>query len=109
MPSFTLQPLKNHRVSRPLPGAEGTSDISAHRHEIFSRVGHMTISEIVTATAAVVLLLCVSAVGQQDPVLVGAGDIASCDDLRGAEATAKLIEKIPGTVFAGRSSLSRWF
>jgi acid phosphatase type 7 len=35
-----------------------------------------------------------------DPVLVGAGDIASCDDLSGAEATAKLIEKIPGTVFA---------
>ena len=33
-------------------------------------------------------------------VLVGAGDIASCDDLSGAEATAKLIEKIPGTVFA---------
>ncbi len=35
-----------------------------------------------------------------DPVLVGAGDIASCDDLAGAAATAKLIEKIPGTVFA---------
>ena len=35
-----------------------------------------------------------------DPVLVGAGDIASCDDLAGAYATAKLIEKIPGTVFA---------
>ncbi|HZQ68768.1 MAG TPA: metallophosphoesterase [Terriglobales bacterium] len=35
-----------------------------------------------------------------DPVLVGAGDIASCDDLRGAQATAKLIESIPGTVFA---------
>ena len=35
-----------------------------------------------------------------NPVLVGAGDIASCDDLAGAEATAKLIEKIPGTVFA---------
>ena len=35
-----------------------------------------------------------------DPVLVGAGDIASCDDLAGAEATAALIEKIPGTVFA---------
>jgi hypothetical protein len=33
-------------------------------------------------------------------VLVGAGDIASCDDLAGAEATAKLIEGIPGTVFA---------
>ncbi len=35
-----------------------------------------------------------------DPVLVGAGDIASCDDLRGAEATAKVIDGIPGTVFA---------
>jgi acid phosphatase type 7 len=40
------------------------------------------------------------AVPQPDPVLVGAGDIASCDELAGAEATAKLIEKIPGTVFA---------
>ncbi|HTC48296.1 MAG TPA: metallophosphoesterase [Candidatus Aquilonibacter sp.] len=35
-----------------------------------------------------------------DPVFVGAGDISSCDDLAGAEATAKLIDKIPGTVFA---------
>lgn len=33
-------------------------------------------------------------------VLVGAGDIASCKDLKGARATAKLIEQIPGTVFA---------
>jgi hypothetical protein len=32
--------------------------------------------------------------------LVGAGDIASCDDLAGAYATAKLIQRIPGTVFA---------
>jgi len=32
-------------------------------------------------------------------VLVGAGDVASCASLAGAEATAKLIEKIPGTVF----------
>ena len=35
-----------------------------------------------------------------DPVLVGAGDIATCGQLEGAEATAKLIDKIPGTVFA---------
>ena len=27
-----------------------------------------------------------------DPVLVGAGDVASCDDLSGAYATAKLIK-----------------
>jgi len=33
-------------------------------------------------------------------ILVGAGDIAGCKNLAGAEATAKLIDKIPGTVFA---------
>lgn len=32
--------------------------------------------------------------------LVGAGDIATCAHLESAEATAKLIEQIPGTVFA---------
>jgi hypothetical protein len=33
-----------------------------------------------------------------DPVLVGAGDIADCDGT-GAEATARLLDAIPGTVF----------
>lgn len=37
---------------------------------------------------------------QQTFVLVGAGDIASCKNPEGARATAKLIEQIPGTVFA---------
>src|ERR1700722_19846565 len=32
--------------------------------------------------------------------LVGAGDIVGCSNLSGAEATAKLIDSIPGTVFA---------
>src|SRR5271154_3776729 len=32
--------------------------------------------------------------------LVGAGDIAGCENIAGAAATAKLIEQIPGTVFA---------
>ncbi len=32
--------------------------------------------------------------------LVGAGDIASCQHLESAQATARLIEQIPGTVFA---------
>ena len=41
-----------------------------------------------------------SAGSAADPVLVGAGDIASCDDLSGARATAELINKIPGMVFA---------
>lgn len=35
-----------------------------------------------------------------DVVLVGAGDIADCRDLSGAEATAKLIEHVSGTVMA---------
>ena len=39
--------------------------------------------------------------GESDSfTLVGAGDIAICRNLKGAEATAKLIESIPGTVFA---------
>jgi hypothetical protein len=38
--------------------------------------------------------------GQKTYVLVGAGDIAGCSSLAGATATAKLIEQIPGTVFA---------
>ncbi len=42
----------------------------------------------------------VDAAAEAAAVLVGAGDIASCDDLAGAEATAKLLDKIPGTVFA---------
>ena len=33
-------------------------------------------------------------------ILAGAGDIADCRDLSGAEATAKLLERIPGTVIA---------
>jgi hypothetical protein len=35
----------------------------------------------------------------QVAVLVGAGDIADCPDISGAEATAKLLDAIPGTVF----------
>jgi hypothetical protein len=37
---------------------------------------------------------------EQAAVLVGAGDIADCKDLSGAQATAKLLDKIPGTVMA---------
>ncbi len=36
----------------------------------------------------------------QSAILVGAGDIADCKDLSGAEATAKLLEKVGGTVMA---------
>ena len=53
-----------------------------------------------TSPASVVSASSATSKSVGDPVLVGAGDIASCDDLAGAEATAKLIDKIPGTVFA---------
>jgi hypothetical protein len=45
------------------------------------------------------LRLSQSASPNSDPVLVGAGDIADCSDLSGAEATAKLLDATPGTVF----------
>jgi len=41
-----------------------------------------------------------SSASEPTAVLVGAGDIADCRDLAGAEATAKLLEAIPGTVMA---------
>lgn len=37
---------------------------------------------------------------EKSVILVGAGDIADCSGLAGAEATAELIEQIPGTVMA---------
>lgn len=48
-----------------------------------------------------------SATANGDPVLVGAGDVANCDELAGAKATAKLLDSIPGTVF-GAGDLAYW-
>src|ERR1700720_379283 len=69
----------------------------------------MRIKRIGVAFAAFVIVVSL-AKGQTKPVvkaaveepaiLVGAGDIADCRDLSGAEATAKLLEQIPGTVVA---------
>src|SRR5260370_42281300 len=41
-----------------------------------------------------------SSASDQTAILVGAGDIADCKGLSGAEATAKLLDQIPGTVMA---------
>ena len=64
------------------------------------------IAELLLPSLFAVLLLVrlpESRLAQQagDPVavLVGAGDIADCSDISGAEATAKLLDLIPGTVF----------
>ena len=42
----------------------------------------------------------IPAAGERPAVLVGAGDIADCSNLAGAEATAALLAQIPGTVMA---------
>ena len=42
----------------------------------------------------------IPAATQRPAVLVGAGDIADCTNLAGAEATSALLAKIPGTVMA---------
>jgi hypothetical protein len=61
---------------------------------------------IAVASCAIAFLLgCTKSVrnrpgNDEAAVLVGAGDIADCRDLSGAEATAKLLEQIPGTVMA---------
>jgi len=41
-----------------------------------------------------------TAPADQTAILVGAGDIADCKDLSGAEATAKLLDHVSGTVMA---------
>jgi hypothetical protein len=41
-----------------------------------------------------------ASVDGQTYTLVGAGDIAGCENIDGARATAKLLERIPGTIFA---------
>jgi acid phosphatase type 7 len=62
-------------------------------------------SRILLSVCAILMLSlgATPALGQeksdQTVVLVGAGDIADCSDLSGAEATAKLLDAIPGTVF----------
>jgi hypothetical protein len=72
--------------------------------------GHLAMkNRWITGLAAVTLLVascgCVRSARSSKPsdtsaTLVGAGDIADCRDLSGAEATAKLLDGIPGTVMA---------
>ncbi|HKW87807.1 MAG TPA: metallophosphoesterase [Candidatus Acidoferrales bacterium] len=53
-----------------------------------------------TSTLATGPAVPVSSITNGDPVLLAAGDIANCKMIEGAQATAKIIEKIPGTVAA---------
>jgi len=70
----------------------------------------MRMSELALAGAACLLFAAspparqaqavVHGAADETAILVGAGDIADCRDLAGAEATAKLLEQISGTVMA---------
>src|SRR5215469_6619057 len=81
-------------------------DISALRTE--PRMNRSSVPRAFVALSSLLLLLSGasaipdkrSAKPEDTAILVGAGDIADCRDLAGAEATAKLLEQIPGTVMA---------
>lgn len=51
------------------------------------------------AIVALVFLAAASTALAEDPVLVGAGDIADCTQLEGAAKTAALLDNVGGTVF----------
>jgi acid phosphatase type 7 len=61
---------------------------------------HPSGSSVVALHGAKASLTAAKQPTDDDPVLIGAGDIADCSDLSGAEATAKLLEANPGTVMA---------
>lgn len=54
---------------------------------------------LVKPALVLIRVLCASTALAQDPVLVGAGDIADCKALSGAAKTANLLDHIEGTVF----------
>lgn len=64
----------------------------------------LLLTAAVAGLCAVALAGCAArrtpAAGEKAAVLVGAGDIADCTNLAGAEATETLLAKIPGTVMA---------
>lgn len=65
----------------------------------------LTRAALIAALAATAYFDCaslasVSPLPAETAVLVGAGDIADCTGLSGAEATARLLDHIPGTVMA---------
>lgn len=55
----------------------------------------------ITILASLLALIFSSQISSQTqpPVLVGAGDVADCVNISGAQATAALLDSIPGTVF----------
>jgi len=92
----------------------GTPHIARLRRiERFDMQKHFLAGVIVAAAVLVTLAPSpvsssrAAAPADQTAILVGAGDIADCKDLSGAEATAKLLVQVPGTVMASVISPTR--
>jgi hypothetical protein len=68
--------------------------------KLFAGVCAAGLSGLLALSSGQTKLAVKAAPPEETAVLVGAGDIADCADLSGAEATAKLLEQIPGTVIA---------
>ena len=65
-----------------------------------SSVGRsVTVQSVTIAVDDLVMLAADATTGEADPVIAGAGDIATCDS-SGAVKTAALLDRIPGTVMA---------
>ena len=74
-----------------------TTNMTAGAHQV--KVEYYEYGGLAAAKASWAKVASPPPPGGTDPVLVGAGDIARCSDLAGAEATAKLLDGIPGTVY----------
>jgi acid phosphatase type 7 len=81
---------------------QGNSDVK--KSMLSTRLLQFLLPVLVLPLALAVVSLLLSAAPTQNApesaVLIGAGDIADCTNLSGAEATAKLLEANPGTVMA---------
>lgn len=70
---------------------------------MFSPKGLYQVMVLIFSAMAIAPVLPSSGAGggdEKEAILIGAGDIADCTDLSGAEATVKLLEANPGTVMA---------
>jgi acid phosphatase type 7 len=77
---------------------KATKTMTAGAHEIkveYYEYGGLAVAKVLWAKAS----SSSPPTSANDPVFVGAGDIANCSSLAGAEATAKLLDAIPGTVY----------
>jgi hypothetical protein len=75
---------------------KATKTMSAGAHEV--NVEYYEYNNLAVAKVSWAKVVSSPPAGGTDPVMVGAGDIARCSS-PGAEATAKLLDGIPGTVY----------